>query len=47
MKHNLNSLYLFATRMDRQHIQLLLLVISLVFLVIGSGAPVGGGDGHP
>lgn len=46
MKTYLNSLILRAS-LNRQHIQLLLLLVSLCLLVIGAGAPIGGGDGTP
>jgi hypothetical protein len=41
------SLTLFAARIDRQHVRLFLLILSLGLLVIGAGAPVGGGEGGP
>ena len=46
MKYYLNSL-IAHTSANRQQIQLLLLIVSLCLLVIGAGAPVGGGDGSP
>jgi hypothetical protein len=46
MKSKLNGLYLQAAHLDRQHIQLLLLLVSLILLVIGAGAPVGGSEGN-
>ncbi len=47
MKHHINSLYLNIIHLNRQHLQLLMLVLSLVLLVVGAGAPFGGGDGRP
>ncbi len=46
MKTYLNNLILYAS-LNRQNIQLLLLLVSLFMLVIGAGAPIGGGDGTP
>jgi hypothetical protein len=34
-------------RIDRRYIQLVLLILSLALLVIGAGAPGGGGLGVP
>jgi hypothetical protein len=34
-------------KIDRRHIQLILLIITLSLLVIGAGAPAGGGLGGP
>jgi hypothetical protein len=42
-----NTLILSAGRIDRRAVQLFLLILSLSLLVIGAGAPSGGGDGVP
>jgi hypothetical protein len=47
MKNYLNSLNWTIVTLDRQKIQLILLVISLSLLVLSAGAPVGGGDTIP
>jgi hypothetical protein len=47
MNRHLNNLLLHVSKIDRQHIQLLFLLLSLGLLVIGAGAPIGGGDGSP
>jgi hypothetical protein len=44
MKHTFNNLVWYAGRIDRRHIQLFLLILSLSLLVIGAGAPGGPGD---
>jgi hypothetical protein len=36
-----------AGKVDRRHIQLILLILSLTLLAIGAAAPVGGGLGNP
>ena len=36
-----------AGKIDRRHIQLILLILSLTLLAIGAGAPGGGGLGNP
>ena len=42
-----NKLALVALKINRQHIQLVLVVVALAMLVLGAGAPVdGGGPGH-
>ena len=45
MKHNFNNIFMYLSRMNRQHFQVILLLLSLILLVIGAGAPIGGGDG--
>jgi hypothetical protein len=47
MNNTLNSLYLSVSRLDRRQIQFILLIVSLALLVIGAGAPIGGGEGAP
>lgn len=47
MKNKLALLALSVQKLNRQHIQLVLVVIALAMLVLGAGAPVdGGGPGH-
>jgi hypothetical protein len=46
MKNKFASLLLFAQKIDRQHIQLALVVLSLTMLVLGVGAPTDGGGGR-
>ena len=43
MKNKLNSLALFASKIDRQRIQVFFVVLSLAMLVLGVGAPDDGG----
>jgi hypothetical protein len=43
MKTNLTSLMLSAPKINRQHVQLVLVIVSLVMLVLGVGAPTDGG----
>ena len=46
MKHNIRDLRLVLGRLDRRHVQLALVILSLVLFVLGAGAPdVGGGSG--
>jgi len=42
-----NRIALFVTRIDRQHIQLVLAVAALAMLVLGIGAPSDGGGASP
>ena len=46
MKHIFISLVLFARKIDHQYIQLALVVLSLVVMVLGTGAPTDGGGGR-
>lgn len=46
MKNKLTSLFFSAQKINRQHIQLILVVISLAMLVLGIGAPADGGGGR-
>jgi len=39
------NLTLIVSRINRQHIQLIIMLVTLGLLVIGSGAPTGGGSG--
>ena len=43
MKTNLTSLIFSAQKINRQHVQLVLVIVSLVMLVLGVGAPADGG----
>lgn len=45
MKNKLTSHVLFAQKINRQHIQLALVILSLAMLVLGVGAPTDGGGG--
>ena len=40
MKNNLFQLANFVSKIKRQHLQLVLLLITLAMLVLGAGAPV-------
>jgi hypothetical protein len=46
MKNKLALLALSAQKINRQHVQLVLVLISLVMLVLGVGAPLDGGGGR-
>jgi hypothetical protein len=46
MKNKFASFVLSAQKINRQHVQLLFVVVSLVMLVLGIGAPVDGGGGR-
>jgi hypothetical protein len=43
MKNKLALLALSAQKINRQHVQLILVLVSLAMLVIGVGAPLDGG----
>jgi hypothetical protein len=43
MKNKLNLLILSASKVKREHIQTLFVLLSLAMLVVGLGAPDGGG----
>ncbi len=43
MKNTFASLVFFARKINRQHIQLVLVILSLAALVLGTGAPLEGG----
>jgi hypothetical protein len=45
MKNKLTSHMFFAQKINRQHIQLALVILSLAMLVLGVGAPTDGGGG--
>lgn len=47
MMHKFARFATFASKINRQHIQLLLAILALGMLVLGIGAPTdGGGIGH-
>jgi hypothetical protein len=46
MKNKLISLNFYAQKINRQHVQLVLAIISLAMLVLGAGAPADGGGGY-
>ena len=46
MKNKFASLALFAQKINRQNVQLFLVIVSLVMLVLGVGAPTDGGGGR-
>ncbi len=47
MNKKLASVAVFASKIDRQHIQILLALVALAMLVLGVGAPAdSGGSGH-
>lgn len=43
MKNTLNHLVLSASKINRQHIQMVFVLVSLAMLVLGLGAPEDGG----
>jgi hypothetical protein len=45
MKNKLTSLVFSARKINRQHIQLAFVILSLAMLVLGVGAPTDGGGG--
>lgn len=47
MKNKLSQIGFFGTKINRQHLQLVLTIIALAMLVLGVGAPyMGGGAGR-
>jgi len=46
MKNKLALLALSAQKINRQHVQLLLVLVSLAMLVLGVGAPLADGGGR-
>jgi len=46
MKNKLTFLGLSALKINRQHVQMILAVVSLAMLVIGAGAPFADGGGR-
>ena len=45
MKNTLSQIVLLGTKINRQHVQLVLTVVALAMLVLGVGAPLAGGGG--
>lgn len=46
MKNKFASFVLFSQKINRQHVQLVLVIVSLVMLVLGVGAPTDGSGGR-
>ena len=46
MKNKLILLALSAQKINRQHVQLILVIVSLAMLVLGAGAPAVGSGGR-
>ena len=46
MKNAFASLVFFARKIDHRHVQLALVILSLVALALGTGAPLDGGGGR-
>jgi hypothetical protein len=46
MKNKLTFLALSAQKINRQHVQMILLLVSLAMLVLGTSAPLAGGGGR-
>jgi hypothetical protein len=46
MKNKLTSLVFSAQKINRQHVQLVFVIVSLVMLVLGIGAPTDGSGGR-
>jgi TRAP-type uncharacterized transport system fused permease subunit len=46
MKNKLTSLFFSAQKINRQHVQLVLVIVSLAMLVLGIGAPTDGSGGR-
>jgi hypothetical protein len=44
MKNKLANLFLMSQKINRQQIQLIFFILTLILLVLGAGAP---DDGHP
>ena len=47
MKNKLASLTMLVTKIDRQHVQLVIALAALAMLVLGVGAPSNGGSAGP
>jgi hypothetical protein len=47
MNNKLAKIAAFASKIDRQHVQLVLAIAALAMLVLGIGAPSAGGTGGP
>jgi hypothetical protein len=48
MNKKLSDIIVLSSRINRQHVQLLVAIVTLAMLVVGIGAPSGGGGavGH-
>jgi hypothetical protein len=46
MKNKLTLIAFSAQKVNRQHVQLLLALVSLAMLVLGTGAPLAGSGGR-
>jgi hypothetical protein len=46
MKNTFASLMLLVQKIDRQYFQLALVILALVMLALGTGAPLEGGGGR-
>jgi TRAP-type uncharacterized transport system fused permease subunit len=46
MKNKFASLVFSAQKINRQHVQLVLMIVSLAMLVLGIGAPTDGSGGR-
>lgn len=44
MTRHLSEFKLLFARLDRRHVQLALLILTLILFVLGAGAPGAGGD---
>jgi len=44
MKSQLNRIALTVSKLDQQHVRLVLIILSLALFVIGAGAPAIGGE---
>jgi hypothetical protein len=47
MKNKLSQLFVFTQKINRQHVQVALALLTLVLFVLGAGAPDSGGIGGP
>jgi hypothetical protein len=47
MYNKFARLTLFASKINRQHVQLAFAILALAMLVLGIGAPMGGGNSGP
>jgi hypothetical protein len=46
MKSKLTSLFFSAQKINRQHVQMFFVIVSLAMLVLGIAAPTDGGGGR-
>jgi hypothetical protein len=47
MNNKLAKIAVFTSKINRQHVQLVVALAALTMLVLGVGAPSGGGTGGP